>query len=121
MSLLGIVPCNERRYPCARRFNEGSVTTVEGDEELAAVTEQVAFRLPKSLVENLDAYAQRSANEQAGMTFTQTDLVCIPLFGARTESAPKRNTKRGLGAAKCRRDSRSYAPGPPSDGWCSGR
>lgn len=66
---------------------------------MAADTEQVAFRLPKSLVESLDAYAARLAKEQAGMTFTRTDVVRILLTRALAESAPKGKTKGGRGGA----------------------
>ena len=72
---------------------QGWVTTLEGDEAMAADTEQVAFRLPRSLVESLDAYAVRLAKEQAGMTFTRTYVVRILLTRA-LETEPASKPKR---------------------------
>ncbi len=69
---------------------EGWTTTLERDEHMAD-TEQVAFRLPTSLVKRLDDYAGRMAKEQPGMTFTRTDVVRVLLV--RGLDAEQRTTK----------------------------
>jgi hypothetical protein len=61
-------------------------TSLERDEQMAD-TEQVAFRLPKSLIAKLDDYAAQLAKEQPGMSFTRTDVVRVLLTRA-LDAAP---------------------------------
>jgi len=64
-----------------------------------ADTEQVAFRLPKSLIKRLGAYAERMTKDQPGMTFTRTDVVRIlltrALDGEPEAPKPKQKVARG--------------------------
>jgi hypothetical protein len=69
--------------------------TLERDEQMAD-TEQVAFRLPKSLIARLDDYAAQLAEEQPGMAYTRTDVVRVLLTRAldATSTKPKRPRSR---------------------------
>jgi hypothetical protein len=49
---------------------------------MADPTQQVAFRLPVSLLERLDAYADRMRDAQPGLTVTRADVVRVLLARA---------------------------------------
>lgn len=59
-------------------------------------TVQCAFRLPKSLVDRLDAFAETMTADQPGMTFTRADAVRMLLTRALgpEKPAPRRPKKR---------------------------
>src|SRR5262245_10281892 len=46
---------------------------------VAALTQQTAFRLPTELLERLDAYVARLRAEQPGVTFSRADVVRLLL------------------------------------------
>ncbi len=52
-------------------------------------TVQCAFRLPASLVERLDAYAETMGADQPGLTFTRADAVRTLLTRA-LDSVPRK-------------------------------
>ena len=49
--------------------------TKRGRPPLAEEVQQVAFKLPKSLVRDIDAYAEQARKELAGITITRSDAV----------------------------------------------
>lgn len=56
-------------------------------------TEQVAFRLPSTLIARLDDYAKQLAIEQPGMRVTRTDAVRVLLTRA-LDLSPQASSKR---------------------------
>ena len=65
----------------------GWMKILEEEDQAMADTEQVAFRLARDLVKQLDVYAQEMSKAQPGMTFTRTDVVRILLTRALEEGA----------------------------------
>jgi hypothetical protein len=72
---------------------DGWVTTLERDEAMAEDTDQVAFRLPKSLIKRLDDYAAPLEKEQAGMKVTRTDAVRVLLTRALDDVEPQKSRR----------------------------
>ena len=62
---------------------------------MAEETEQVGFRLPKSLVKKLDARAKEMGVAALGMVYTRTDVVRIILTQGLGGDSPQRKARRG--------------------------
>jgi len=87
----------ELRGPRGEKNVEGwmkTLATIE-EEPMAEPTQQVAFRLPVSLVESLDAYAKQMSKEQPGIDFTRADAVRVLLTRALDSTSPKKAKRTG--------------------------
>ena len=87
----------ELRGPRGENNIEGWMETLASIEEdpMAEPTQQVAFRLPVSLVERLDAYAEHMSKEQPGIDFTRADAVRALLTRALDGTQPKKAKRTG--------------------------
>lgn len=70
----------ELRGPSGQANVAGWIETLENEEQRMSpkateLGEQLAFRLPRSLIERLDKHADRLAHDNPGLEFTRTDVV----------------------------------------------
>jgi hypothetical protein len=56
--------------------------------------EQIVVRLPRSLLERLDAHAERMRREVPGPAWKRSDVVRMLLAGALDEAEPPKRGKR---------------------------
>lgn len=90
----------ELRGPSSGGNVAGWIKTLENEEyrmtpKSTEPGEQLAFRLPKTLIARLDKHAERLAKEHPGLEFTRTDVVKTLLTRALDdiEAGDKRSRK----------------------------
>lgn len=82
-------------------------------------TKQVAFRLPESLVERLDAYAEELSRAQPGIAFTRADAVRVLL--TRALEGVEKGRSWSPSASRSPSSSVRTADGRSSDLWIAVR